>query len=440
MAGTFSDTARIQAMLDVEAALARAQAGAGLIPREAAFVIADVARAENFDPDELGQEVLKGGNLAIPLAKALTARVAARDEQAARWVHWGATSQDIIDTGLVLQMRGGIALIEERLDRLGEQLAARAEEHAGTPIIARSLMQQAIPTTLGLKIAGWLSAITRGRQSLDMIQPRVLVLQFGGAAGNLASLAPDGIALSAALAGELGLFLPDLPWHGQRDRIAEIGAALTVLLGSLGKMARDLALMAQTEIGEFSEPSGDGRGGSSAMPHKRNAIACGRIIAAAQRAPGLAATLLATMDQEHERGLGGWHAEWEVLPDLFRLTSAALEAACFIAENGRFDKERMHANLELTSGLVMAEAVSIALGRKIGKAAAQRLMQRAAHAAVEAKRPLRDCLEADPEIAPHFGPTELDALFTPENHFGAAAEFTKRAVAAWRHVLRARPG
>jgi 3-carboxy-cis,cis-muconate cycloisomerase len=432
MALTFSDRARIQAMLNVEAALARAQAASGLIPAEAAPVIADAARAEAFDLDQLGRAVLKGGNPAIPLVKALTAQVAARDEQAARWVHWGATSQDIIDTGLVLQMRRALALIEAQLDRLGDRLALLAEAHSETPIIARTLMQQAIPTTLGLKVAGWLSAITRSRQSLDAISPRVLVLQFGGAAGNLASLAPDGIRLSAALAEELGLTLPDLPWHGQRDRIAEMGAALAVLLGSLGKLAHDLALMAQTEIGEFSEPSGDGRGGSSAMPHKANPVACARIIAASKRAPGLAATLLAAMDQEHERGLGGWQAEWEVLPDLFRLASAALEAANFIAEKGCFDIGRMRANLALTSGLVMAEAISTALGRKIGKAAAHRLMERAARAAVEAKRPLRVCLDADPEIAPHFNPAELDALFMPENHIGAAPEFTGRAVAAWR--------
>jgi 3-carboxy-cis,cis-muconate cycloisomerase len=432
MAQTFCDAARIQAMLDVEAALARVQAAAGLIPREAAPVIAGAARAEAFDLDQLGQAVLAGGNPAIPLVKALTARVAARDEQAARWVHWGATSQEIIDTGLVLQMRGALALIAAELDSLGDRLALLAEAHAETPIIARTLMQQAIPTTLGLKFAGWLSALTRSRQSLDALGPRVLVLQFGGAAGNLASLAPDGIGLSAALAEELGLALPDLPWHGQRDRIAEMGAALAVLLGSLGKLARDLALMAQTEIGEFCEPSGDRRGGSSAMPHKANPVACARIIAASKRAPGLAATLLAAMDQEHERGLGGWQAEWEVLPDLFRLTSAALEAANFIAEKGRFDIGRMRANLALTSGLVMAEAVATALGRKIGKPAAQRVMQRAARLAVEQRRSLRDCLEADPEIAPHFSPAELEALFMPENHIGAAPDLTRRAVAAWR--------
>jgi 3-carboxy-cis,cis-muconate cycloisomerase len=432
MAGIFSDRSRVHAMLDVEAALARAEAACGIIPAAAAEPIALAAKAENFDLEALATEVLKGGNLAIPLVKALTAQVAADNQEAARWVHWGATSQDIIDTGLVLQMREAIALVAEQLDTLGDRLAALAEDHAETPIVARSLMIQAIPTTLGCKIGGWLSALTRARQSLLACKEKGLALQFGGAGGNLAALAPDGLVLSQALAKELGLALPEMPWHSARDRIADMGCALAVLLGSLAKMARDLSLMAQTEVGEFAEPSGEGRGGSSALPHKANPVACARIIAAASRAPGLAATLIGTMDQEHERGLGGWHAEWEVLPELFRLASAGLESASFVAREGRFDTERMRANLEMTSGLVMAEAASVALGRKIGKAAAHKLIERAARQAVAEKRPLRACLETDPEVSTHFTPDELDALFTPENHLGAAPEFAKRAVASWR--------
>ncbi|MGB0086548.1 MAG: 3-carboxy-cis,cis-muconate cycloisomerase [Rhodomicrobiaceae bacterium] len=436
MARIFSDRSRIQAMLDVEAALARAEAACGVIPDAAARAIGAAARAENFDAETLAEDVLKGGNLAIPLVKALTALVAASDEEAARWVHWGATSQDIIDTGLVLQMREALTVIAAQLEAVGNRLATLSEDHAETPMVARTLMQQAIPTTLGFKIAGWLSALTRARQSLDALKPRLLVLQFGGAAGNLASLAPDGIRISQAMGRELRLTLPELPWHTQRDRIAEAGAALAILLGSLGKMARDLALMSQTEIGEFSEPSGGGRGGSSALPHKANPVACARIIAAAKRAPGLAATLISAMDQEHERGLGGWHAEWEVLPELFQLASGALEAACLLAEHGHFNTDRMRANLALTAGLVMTEAVSIALGRKIGKAAAHNLLERAAQKAAAEKLPLRACLEADPEIAPHFDSTELDALFAPENHLGAAPDFARQAAASWRRLSR----
>jgi 3-carboxy-cis,cis-muconate cycloisomerase len=432
MAEIFSDRARIQGMLDVEAALARAEAACGLIPQRAAAEIGNAAQLRKFDLDKLGREVLKGGNLAIPLVKELTALVAAGDKEAARWVHWGATSQDITDTGLVLQIRAGLAAIAESIDIVGDRLAVLAEQHARTPIVARTLMQQAIPTSLGLKLAGWLSALGEARGTLAAAKAKVLVVQFGGAGGNLAALAPDGVRIGEALAKELGLALPAMPWHGQRQRIAETGCALALLLGSLGKMAGDLAIMAQTEIGEFSEPSGDGRGGSSTLPHKANPIGCGRIIAAAKRAPGLAATLLAAMDQEHERGLGGWHAEWETLPALFRLASAALEAAALIAAQGRFDTERMRANLDVTSGLVFAEAASIALGRKIGKSAAHHLIERAARKAVEEKRPFRDCIEADQEIAPYLDRATLDALFAPENQLGAAPELTARAVAAWR--------
>ncbi len=432
MSHIFSDTSRIQAMLDVEAALARAEAACGVIPDPAAAAIGAVAWAENFEFDKLGQDALKSGNLAVPLVKALTALVASSDEDAARWVHWGATSQDIVDTGLVLQMRDALAVVEEQLETLGDRLASLADEHAETPMAARTLMQQAIPTTLGLKLAGWLSALTRARQSLEFCKSQCLVLQFGGAAGNLASLAPDGLPLSASLADELGLGAPSLPWHTERDRIAEMGCWLGMLLGTLGKIARDLSLMAQTEIGEFREPSGDGRGGSSAMPHKANPVACARILAASKRAPGLAATLLATMEQENERGLGGWQAEWEVMPELFRLTSAALEAACTLIREGCFDQGRMRRNLDLTSGLVMAEAASIALGRAVGKSAAHRLMERAAKKAIADGVSLRACMEADQEIAAHLGGGALDAIFAPESHFGAATEFTKRAVSEWR--------
>jgi 3-carboxy-cis,cis-muconate cycloisomerase len=432
MALVWSDEARIQTMLDVEAALARAQAALSLIPAEAAEAITAAARAENLDLEALGREVQKAGNLAIPFVKALTAVVRARDEAAARWVHWGSTSQDIIDTALVLQMREAFGLIGADLDRLGDRLAELAETYAQTPMIGRTLMQQAVPTTLGVKLAGWLSALTRARQSLAFCRDHALAVQFGGAAGNLASYGSDGMALSRGVAADLNLKLPELPWHAERDRIAETGSCLARLLGSLGKMAGDLALMAQTEVGEFSEPSGDGRGGSSAMPHKANPVACARIIAAAKRAPGLAATLLGAMDQEHERGLGGWHAEWEVLPELFRLASAALEAACFALEHGRFDVARMRQNLELTSGLVMAEAASAALARKVGKAASHALIERASRRAVAEKRPLRDALQQDAEVAPRFDAAEFDALFTPENHLGSAPEFARRAASAWR--------
>lgn len=432
MAEAFSDTARVQAMLDVEAALAWAQASCGLIPEDAAVAIDDAASAEDFNLSEIGAEVLKTGNLAVPLVKALMAQVAKDDAEAARWVHWGATSQDIIDTGLVLQMRSALSLLADQIEKCGGHLATLAERHAATPMVARTLMQQAVPTSLGLKIASWLSALMRAEQSLQACAAKVVVLQFGGAGGNLASFGAQGVRLAQALADELGLKLPNMPWHTQRDRIAEMGCALAILLGGLGKMAGDLALMAQSEIGEFSEPAEEGRGGSSAMPHKANPVACARIIAAAKRAPGLAATLLGAMDQEHERGLGGWQAEWEALPELFRLASAALESAGLLAEHGRFDAARMRANLDASSGLAMAEAASMALAAELGKAAAHQAVGKAARLAIAEESHLRDALAADPDISEHLSPAALDGIFSPENHLGAAAEFAGRVVSSWR--------
>jgi 3-carboxy-cis,cis-muconate cycloisomerase len=427
MAGVFSDAARQQAMLDVEAALARAEAACGIIPSQAAEVIGQTAKTELFDIEALARAAVGGGNLAIPLVKALTAKVAERDAEMARWVHWGATSQDIIDTALVLQIRAALPLIQADLGALGDALAALAETHAATPMAGRTLMQQAVPTTLGAKAAGWLTGIAHSTVRLQAAGEAALTLQFGGAAGTLAALGDKGQGVATALAGQLDLALPPLPWHSQRERIADLGCALALLIGSLGKFARDLALMAQTEIGEFAEASGDGKGGSSAMPHKANPVGCARILAASRRAPGLAATLLAAMDQEHERALGGWHAEWEALPELFGLGSIASAVARELAADGQFHTENMRANLEATGGLIMAEAVTIALGAKLGKSAAQSLIEEAAKRSRAANLPFRDALAADSRITAHLGDAALDELLRPESYLGAAPEMAARA-------------
>jgi 3-carboxy-cis,cis-muconate cycloisomerase len=427
MAGVFSDVARLQAMLDVEAALAGAEAACGVIPAAAVAAIAGACKAELYDLNALGRAAVDGGNLAIPLVKALTRQVAAQDAEAARWVHWGATSQDIIDTGLVLQTRAALALLQHDLATLCDALAALAEAHAETPIAGRTLMQQAVPAALGLKAAGWLGGLSHAGTRLGGAGETALALQFGGAAGTLAALGGKGPAVAAALAERLDLALPTLPWHSERGRIADLGCALALLIAAAGKFARDLALMAQTEIGEFAESSGDGKGGSSAMPHKANPVGCARILAAARRAPGLAATLLAAMDQEHERALGGWHAEWEVLPELFRLASMAIAEANELARRGVFDTGRMRANLDATSGLIMAEAVTVALGARIGKGAAQALIEKAARRARSEGLPLREALAADPEFAAHIGLAERDELLRPETYLGAAPEMARQA-------------
>ncbi len=319
MRAVFSDRGRLQGMLDFEAALARAEARAGVIPAAAAAPIAAQCRAEAFDIGELARGSALAGNTAIPLVKALTALVAKGDEAASRFVHWGATSQDAMDTGLVLQLRDALDLLDADLSRLSGVLAGLADEHKRTVLAGRTWLQQATPVTLGLKAAGALSAVERHRARLRELRPRLLVVQFGGASGTLAALGADGLKVAAALAEELKLGLPDVPWHAQRDRVAEVATALGLLVGTLGKVARDISLLMQTEVGEAFEPAAAGKGGSSTMPHKRNPVGCAAILAAAIRVPGLVSVMLTAMVQEHERGPGRLargvgHAAGDLLP------------------------------------------------------------------------------------------------------------------------------
>ncbi|MFD2261429.1 3-carboxy-cis,cis-muconate cycloisomerase [Lacibacterium aquatile] len=424
MAAIFAADAQLAALLRVEAALAKAQEACGVIPPGVAAEISKLGPSA-IDHAALTAGLMRGGNLAIPLVKQLQEKLPA---DAARFVHWGATSQDIIDTALVLQMAEALHLIEAELHLLRDRLAVLADSHVRDPMVGRTLLQQAVPTTLGLKIAGWLAALDRDAARLDDARPRLLTLQLGGAAGTLASLGDKGPPVADAMAANLELSNPPLPWHGTRDRIAEAGSLLALLIGSLAKMARDFALMAQTEIAEAFE--GDA-GGSSAMPHKANPVSCARILACHARAPNLSATLIAAMDQEHERALGGWHAEWEVLPDLFALAAASLEAARTLADHGRFDTIRMVGNLEMTGGLVMAEAVSLALAQKIGKAEAHRTLETAAKRSLSENMSLRSVLEMMPETSG----LDLDALFAPRRYLGSAPRFVADQLAARkRHV------
>jgi 3-carboxy-cis,cis-muconate cycloisomerase len=428
-AALFSDLARVQAMLDVEAALARAQARLGIIPEKAAGPITAACRAELYDAAALAHGAELSGNLAIPMVKQLTARVAEADPHAAGFVHWGATSQDIIDTGLILQLRCLLDLVGRDLPRLIRALASLAAQHRSTPMIGRTLLQQALPVTFGLKVAGWLDPLLRHRQRLAELRPRLLVVQLGGAAGTLASLGEGGPAAAEALALELGLVVPDMPWHGARDRIVELGCWLGALTGSLGKIARDLSLMAQTELGEAREPAGEGRGGSSTMPHKRNPVSCAVVLAAATRAPGLVAALLAAMPQEHERGLGGWHAEWETLPELAMLTAGALHHLAATIEGLELEPERMRTNIDATRGLVMAEAVQMALAPVLGRQEAHRLLEAASREAAASGRHLREILAGEPAVTDHLTATGLDDLFDPLRYAGATQSFIDRVLA-----------
>jgi 3-carboxy-cis,cis-muconate cycloisomerase len=291
-------------------------------------------------------------------------------------------------------------------------------------------MQQAVPTTFGLKVAGWLDAMNRHRERLAQTRRRVLVLQFGGAAGTLAALQNKGLQVAGALAAELRLELPSLPWHSHRDRIAELATTLGLCTGTLGKIARDISLHMQTEIAEVFEPAGPGRGGSSAMPHKRNPVSCGLVLSAATRIPGLVSTMLSAMVQEDERGLGNWQAEWETLPEIFRLTGGALKQMVAIIPHLEVDAVRMKRNLEVTSGLIFAEAVTAALAPKIGKAAARELVETASRKAADLRKNLREILAQDRTVIEHLTIEDLDNLFMPVNYLGAAEEFVDRVIHA----------
>ncbi|MBX8488287.1 3-carboxy-cis,cis-muconate cycloisomerase [Pseudomonas cichorii] len=429
MREVFCDAGRVQGMLDFEAALARAQARVGLIPGDVVADIEQSCHAGLFDFDALAVAIGNAGNSAIPLVKALGKQIALRNPEAERYVHMGATSQDVMDTGLILQVRRAIELLERDLQELADALVVQAQRHAQTPLAGRTWLQQATPVTLGMKIAGWLGAVTRHRQRLEEIRPRLLCLQFGGASGSLAALGDQAFAVTEALADELQLSVPDQPWHTQRDRLVEFASLLGMIAGSLGKMGRDISLLMQTEVGEVFEPAAAGKGGSSTMPHKRNPVGAAVMIGAATRAPGLVATLFAAMPQEHERSLGLWHAEWETLPELCCLVSGSLQQALQVVPGLEVDESRMLANLDSTRGLVLAEAVSIELSRRIGRDAAHHLVEQNCRRAVQQGAHLRQVLGEDPQVTAHLSSVELDRLLDPAHYLGQARLWVERAVA-----------
>ena len=427
MGQVFSDHGRVQAMLDVESALARAQARVEVIPHSALAPITAACRAELYDFEALGLAIASAGNSAIPLVKALGKQIASTAPEAERYVHLGATSQDIMDTGLVLQLRAALGLIEADLVRLADVLAQQAQRYATTPLAGRTWLQQATPVTLGMKIASWLGAVTRNRQRLDELKPRLLCLQFGGASGTLAALGDQAMPVAQALANELGLNLPEQPWHTQRDRLVEFGAVLGLIAGSLGKVGRDISLLMQTEAAEVFEPSAPGKGGSSTMPHKRNPVGSAVLISAATRVPGLLSILFSAMPQEHERSLGLWHAEWETLPEICCVVSGALVQALNIAQGLEVDSERMARNLDLTHGLVLAEAVSIVLAQRVGRETAHHLLEQCCKRAVAEQRHLRAVLGDEPQITAQLSADELDRLLDPAHYLGQATTWVERA-------------
>ncbi len=424
------DTTYVQFMLDFESALAHAEAAIGTIPAKAATTIGKACLAKTFDISALADGVTKGGNLAIPLVTMLTANVAEADPDAARYVHWGATSQDVIDTATVLQLRAGIDVLLGDLDRAIAGFAKLAKQHRETATVARTLLQHALPMPFGLKLAEYAGALHRSRLRLKRLRKDALVLQFGGAGGTLAALGADGLKIAEQLANELLLPLPDAPWHTHRDRLVEVASAFAILAGTCGKIARDVTLLMQTEVAEAFEPTNDDRGGSSTLPHKRNPVSATAAIAAATMAPNLAATIFAIQIQEHERSAGLWHAEWPTMPTLMLVTSGALAAIVDIAEGLEIDVGRMRANLDSTHGLVMAEAVSMALAEKIGKSEAHKIVGAASRKAIESKQHLRDVLAMDKRVTAHIDAAKLKNLFEPMFYQGVSQPLIDRLLAS----------
>ncbi|MBX5441174.1 MAG: 3-carboxy-cis,cis-muconate cycloisomerase [Solirubrobacteraceae bacterium] len=420
------DRAWLQALLDVEAALARAQARVGLISAEEAEAIAAACDAAGYSAAEIGAAAAKGGNPAQPVVTALTARV---EGPARGHVHRGATSQDVVDTAAMLVARRALDLLLADLAGAADAAAELARAHRDTPMAARTLLQQAVPTTFGLKAVGWMTALDAARARLATVRDERLAVQLGGAAGTLASLGADGLAVLRALAQELGLAEPVLPWHTDRTRVGELAGALGEACGAVAKAARDVTLLSQTEVGEVREAAG---GGSSTMPHKRNPVASIAAVACARRAPGLVADVLAAMEHEHERAAGAWHAEWAPLNDLLVAAGSAAAWLRACLEGLEVDAERMRANLALTGGLLMAERVSTALGRTLGRGAAHEVVERAAAAAADGGRPFADVLRDDPEIRERVGAGEIDRLLDPAGYLGSAGALVDRALEAHR--------
>jgi 3-carboxy-cis,cis-muconate cycloisomerase len=427
----------LQAMLDAEAALARALEQADLAPAGAGAAVTAVARADLFDAAQIGRQAASTGNPVPALVRVLTSLV---PDSAAAAVHRGATSQDIIDTAAMLIARRVIDAASVDLAAAAAGAARLAHEHAGTVMAGRTLLQQAVPVTFGLVAAGWLTAIDEARERLDAVRRDRLAVQFGGAAGTLASLGQAGPAVATRFATELGLTVPVVPWHTDRLRVIELAAALAGTCAVLGKMARDVTLLAQSEIAEVSEgdgPDGARVGGSSAMPHKRNPVAAVVILGCTRRAPGLLAGLAGAAEQEHQRAAGAWHAEWEPLADLLRLTASAAAWSAELLAGLRVDADRMRANLDAARGLPLAEHVTAVLAPGMGSLAAHDLVADASRQAGQPGRMLGDVLLGTPEFADRIAgagitPEQVTKALEPASYLGAADHFVAAALASHR--------
>jgi 3-carboxy-cis,cis-muconate cycloisomerase len=429
MRNVWSDENRTQKYLDIEAALARVQGRLGIIPTEATDEIVSHCLIRQIDMPKLKQQTERIGYPVLGVVSQLNALC--RDKLG-EYCHWGATTQDITDTATVLQIREGLAIVEEDLAGLSASLARLAQRHRDTPVVGRSNLQQAIPVTFGYKVATILAAVERHRERLTQLKPRVLVGEFGGACGTLASIEKGALETQAGLMEELGLGHPAIAWHTVRDSIAEVGAFLGLVGGTLGKISMDIKLMMQTEVGEVYEPFAHGRGSSSTMPQKRNPISSCYIHAAVSVVRQHAAALMDAMIADHERSTGPWEIEWISLPEIFCLMAGALKQTRFVIDGLEVDEARMRANIDMTNGLVMSEAVMMGLGPYIGREYAHDLVYDICRESIRRGRPLLDLLAENPEITRHVDRAQLARMCDPANYLGQAGVMVDRVLAMRR--------
>ncbi|HET6609603.1 MAG TPA: adenylosuccinate lyase family protein [Rhodopila sp.] len=426
MRAVFAETAYFQRMLDTEAALARVQAQLGIIPADAAETIAAAAKVENLSTEALAASAR---NVGYPVV-GLVSELSKASGEAGGWTHWGATTQDIMDTATVLQVREGLSLIEAELNAILNALTDQAQKHRNTVMAGRTHLQQALPVTFGLKCAIWAMPFLAHLDRLKQIRTRVEQVEFSGAAGTLASLSDQGIAVMEGLAEALGLKAPLAPWHVCRDALAETVAFLGIVCGTLAKIATDIILLAQTEVGEVAEPYVAGRGQSSTMPQKRNPIASEYILAAARAVQGLVPVMMSAMAQDHERATGPWQAEALVIPQVFVLTHGALLHTRAIAEGMVVDAERMRANLDISHGLIVSEAVMMGLAPVLGRGEAHHVVKHACDVALSERISLADALERDPAVSGRLDRAAIERLIDPGNYLGSTQAFIDRVLAA----------
>ena len=436
MAAVWSPEAHLRQMLRFEAALARAEADVGVVPAEAARAIEAACGGAWLDAEDVARQAAAAGTPAIPLVRALAERVGG---DAGGFVHWGATSQDAIDTAMVLQAHDGLRLLDADLRRLAAACAALADAHRRTLMPGRTLLQHAVPITFGLKAARWLALVMRQRRALAECRDRCLALQLGGAAGTLAALGERGLEVAERVGARLGLPVPALPWHAERDRVATVAATLGVVAGAMAKVAGDVVLMAQSEVGEAAEGAAPGKGGSSAMPQKRNPVDAMTAIAAARLAIGAVPVVLGGMQQEHERALGGWQAEWEALPDAFRYAAGAVAAVARAVAGLEVDAARMRANLDVGGGALMAESLSMALAAHVGRPEAQRRVEAAVARAGAEGVSMREAALADVGIRGVLSQDGIERALDPAGYLGATDALIGRALEGWREAEHALP-